>query len=405
MISDRWRYRFAWLLALLALIILPLSALIIILNPAGQDERYLEILVGAIIGCGAPVLGLVILRRQPRNRIGWLWLVFGLAMAYFSLSFALKYQANSTAPGGYSDPLFTALLFGETASIIRLISMMLLILWFPDGQPPSPRWRFMHWWTAAAFVLLTAQLFSEQVPWSDVQGIVSGLPTVANPIGFLPASFNPGLGLLTMIGFFSLVIMTFLAVIAIILRYRHAGAMVRAQILWFVMGSLSYAIFWVFFLVTVDTYPELAGVLGSLAILPFYLAIGIAITRYRLYDINFIIRRTLVYTLLSATLALVFIGAVTLLQRLFQAVTGQQSPISIVVSTLAIAALFNPLRLRIQNTIDRSFFRQKYNAEHALAEFAVTARDETDIEKLSAQLVSVASMAFEPESIGLWLKK
>ena len=403
--KDNRYYRFAWALALPALILLPVSAIIVILNPAGQDERYLEILSGAIISCGAPILGLVILRQQPRNRIGWLWLVYGLSMAFFSLAFALKYQANSAAPGSYSDPLFTMLIFSETASIIRLMSSMLLILWFPDGQPPSPRWRFIHWWAAVSFVLLTLQLFAEQIPWSDIQGVVGGLPTVANPIGFLPDSLNPTLSLLMTIGFFSLLIMSFLAVVSIIIRYRSAGATVRAQILWFVMGSLSYAIVWIIFLLTIDTYPELAGALGNLAILPFYFAIGIAITRYRLYDLNVIIRRTLVYTLLTASLALVFFGGVTLLQNLFQAISGQQSPVSIVLSTLAIAALFNPLRLRIQNTIDRSFYRKKYNAEKALAEFSATARDETDIEQLSDHLIAVASMAFEPESVGLWMKK
>ena len=403
--KDNRYYRFAWALALPALILLPVSAIIVILNPAGQDERYLEILSGAIISCGAPILGLVILRQQPRNRIGWLWLVYGLSMAFFSLAFALKYQANSAAPGSYSDPLFTMLIFSETASIIRLMSSMLLILWFPDGQPPSPRWRFIHWWAPISFVLLSLQLFAEQIPWSDIQGVVGGLPTVANPIGFLPKSLNPALSLLMTIGFFSLLAMSLLAVVSIIIRYRSAGATVRAQILWFVMGSLGYAIFWVLFLLTSDTYPELAGALGNLAILPFYFAIGIAITRYRLYDFNVIIRRTLVYTLLTASLALVFFGGVTLLQNLFQAISGQQSPVSIVLSTLAIAALFNPLRLRIQNTIDRSFYRKKYNAEKALAEFSATARDETDIEQLSDHLIAVASMAFEPESVGLWMKK
>jgi hypothetical protein len=406
-VNDRRLYRFAGALALLALIILPISAMIIILNPAGQDERYLEILSGAIISCGAPILGMVILRQQPRNRIGWLWLIYGLSIAFFSLSYALKFQANSSDPGRYSDPLFAMLLFSETASIIRLISLVLLILWFPDGRPPSPRWRFIHWWAAISLILISLQLFSEQVPWDDIQGIVGGAPTVENPVGFLPEILNPTLSLLMMIGFFSILAMSFLAILSIISRYRSAGGMVRAQILWFVMGSISYAIVWVAFLILLDRDPnvELAGVLQILAILPFYLAVGIAITRYRLYDINVIIRRTLVYGLLTAALALVFFGGVTLLQSLFQAISGQQSPISIVLSTLVIAALFNPLRLRIQNSTDRRFYRKKYDAEQTLAGFAEKARDETDIEKLSTELIAVVSAAFEPESVGLWLKK
>jgi hypothetical protein len=388
----------------MSLVILPVSALLILLNPAGQDERYLEILLGAIAGCGAPILGMVILKQQPRNRIGWLWLVYGLAMALFSLSFALKYQANSSPPPGYSDPLFTMLLFSETASIIRLIGVVLLILWFPDGQPPSCRWRFMHWWVGIAFVFMTLQLFSVRVPWTEVEGVVGGAPTVANPIGFLPDRLNPVFNILTPIGFFSIIGMSLLAVVSIIVRYRSAGQMVRTQIRWFVLGSISYALVIVGFLIFLEFNEVIAGVLGSLAILPFYLAIGIAITRYRLYDIDLIIRKTLVYAILTVALALLYFGLVTLLQSLSASVFGLRSPVIIVLSTLAIAALFNPLRRRIQDVIDRRFYRKKYDAEAALARFAQAARNETDIQCLNEALLEVIQETVQPEEIRIWIK-
>ena len=133
---------------------------------------------------------------------------------------------------------------------------------------------------------------------------------------------------------------------------------------------------------------------------------GVAILRYKLYDVDIVIRRTLVYTALTALLALVYSGSVVLLQRLFGALTGvAQSPLAIVVSTLAIAALFTPLRRRIQNWIDRRFFRKKYNAQQVLAQFALTARDETDLDALTTELVHVVQETMQPRQVSVWLRE
>jgi hypothetical protein len=135
------------------------------------------------------------------------------------------------------------------------------------------------------------------------------------------------------------------------------------------------------------------------------LAILLAILRYRLWDIDLVIRRTLVYSLLTVLLGLVYLGGVTLLQSLFISVSGQQSPAAVVVSTLTIAALFNPLRRGVQGFIDRRFYRRKYDAEQALAEFAAAARSETDLEAMTSRLIGVVAESLQPAHVALWLSK
>ena len=402
--NETWLRRTAWVLALLALASLLVSVILILLNQVAQDGRYLELLSGAIVTCGAPILGLVILKQQPRNRIGWLWLFYALAVSFLSLSYSI-YYLNHTAGAVPSGLMLVSLLFSESANVIRIICMVLLMLLFPDGQPPSARWRFLYGWTAVAFIMLTSGNFLERVNWTETDGFIGGPGNVNNPLGFIPESLTSLIGILTALGFFSLLAIMILAAMSIIIRYRSAGQQVRAQIQWFVMGGVIFAATFIAAVFLIPSSGDLAGAMGNLAVIPFYLAIGIAITRYRLYDIDLIIRRTLVYAALTLTLALVYFASVLLLQNLFETLTGQgQSPLALVISTLAIAALFNPLRKRIQNDLDRRFFRKKYDAEQTLAAFAAGLRQEVDLEQISRSLLAVTAESMQPESVSLWVK-
>lgn len=201
-----------------------------------------------------------------------------------------------------------------------------------------------------------------------------------------------------------------------IYRYRRLSTGVqRQQIKWVIVG-LCAGIMGFLFIVLIsgilnikegeNAFIEVAINIGTyicISLIP--ISIGLGVLRYRLWDIDVIIRKTLVYTLLSAVLALVYFGSVTLLQSAVSAVSGQQSAVATVLSTLLIAALFTPLRRRVQNWIDRRFYRQKYDAQQVLAAFAVTARDETNLENLTKELQRVVGETMQPEEVGVWLQK
>ena len=215
----------------------------------------------------------------------------------------------------------------------------------------------------------------------------------------------------------------FACIPAQIYRYRHADSQQRQQIKWGILGIVSFVLFYVgtWFLFGYwlpQTLPALQQQSAlalryefiriqvmSLGGLSLPIALGIAVLRYRLWDIDVIIRRTLQYSLLTGLLALTYFGLIIVLQSAFTAITGQRdNPFITVISTLAIAALFNPLRRRVQDGIDRRFYRKKYDAAKTLAAFAATCRDETDLDKLTASLIAVVQETMQPEHVSLWLK-
>ena len=274
---------------------------------------------------------------------------------------------------------------------------MFLPLLFPDGHPPSHRWRPVAWLGGLSIgltvVLYTIVYWPERGP-----ALVTGdeMPSHASHVLQVLVDFIA----------FPMMLVGLGAVISVLVRFRRARGDERQQIKWFASAAALSLLWIIVFGQSTRGLPEAIVALSFLLVIPSIpIATGIAILRYRLYDIDLIINRTLVYGSLTLMLALVYFGGVTVTQALFTALTGQeeQPQLAIVVSTLVIAALFTPLRRRIQSFIDRSFYRRKYDAAKTLEEFSMKLRDDTDLDALSDDLVGVVRETMQPAHVSLWL--
>lgn len=342
------------------------------------------------------VTGALIVSRQPRNPVGWLLLLEGaLAIAR---PVDLFFMNLATPPAQPSALFLIGLWLWGGSWLLYIFPIPFILLYFPTGRPPSRRWRWLAVFGLAlcAFFLLFTSTLKEWQTLSDYGW------SVRNPIGIhdLPFPMAPwGVALITFIG---------LSVVSLFVRYRRAPAVERQQIKWLLYAAgLFFVVYFSGFSLSDSRgmVRDLNALLLGLGVLAFPIAVGIAILRYRLYDIDVVIRKTLVYAALTALLALVYFGSVILLQSLFGALAGiEQSTLAVVISTLMIAALFSPLRRRLQGTIDRRFFRKKYDAQQVLARFAQTARDETDLDALLAELVRVVDETLQPEQVSVWLR-
>jgi hypothetical protein len=281
-----------------------------------------------------------------------------------------------------------------------------LILLFPDGRLPSRRWRPLAWFSGAVMALLSAGIVFNP-------GTLEGFEGVRNPFGleqypWINDAFPVVLPLLP------LCILASAASLA--LRYRQAGSEVREQIKWVAFAALFVGLLFMIDIgASVLLVPTSASgrepswlafldQVGFVSYAGVPIAVGIAVLKYRLYDIDIIINRALVYGPLTAMLALIYVGSVVGMQAAFRATTGQESTVAVVASTLAIAALFNPLRRRVQAFVDRRFYRSRYDARKTLEAFSAKLRDQTDLEALNGNLVGVVRETMQPEHVSLWLR-
>jgi hypothetical protein len=319
-----------------------------------------------------------------------------LSVAYGYADYAL-YARDDSLPGGE----LAAWLANWLPIAPVFVAPCFLFLLFPDGRPASPRWRPVIW--AVGVVAVVAILAAALDP-----GRLYSFPTVENPFG--PA--DP-LGEIARFANdltdFAAIPVFLVSLASMVARLRHARGRERLQLKWVAyaaaLTATSFAASFLAGLLTdwrvpADTF-FLLGVVGF-ACIP--VAASVAILRHRLYDIDAIINRTLVYGTLSVVLALVYLGGVVSLQRVFVSLTGQESQLAVVASTLTIAALFNPLRRRVQAFVDRRFYRRKYDARQTLEAFGARLRDETDLDALNDELVAVVRETLQPAQVSLWLR-
>jgi hypothetical protein len=347
-----------------------------------------------------PLVGALIASRRPENPIGWICLAAGL--------FWMSIVVEASIPGSASYPvIIDALLQWTWVPPVGLLGIYMILL-FPDGKLPSRRWHPFAWFAGAVMVLTSVAVTLSPGPLEDHPGVSNPLGLEGHSIVAQVLARAPVL----------LPICILASALSLVWRYRHSGGEVRLQIRWVAFAaslvSVAYAVTAVsgiFFAPEASTNeqaPPLWLALLQDAVLVSYagvpIAVGFAVLRYRLYDIDLIINRTLVYGSLTVLLASAYVGGVVGLQAIFRGLTGQESTLAVVASTLAIAALFNPLRRRVQAFVDRRFYRKKYDARKTLETFSGRLRDETDLHTLSSDLVAVVRETMQPAHVSLWVR-
>ena len=339
------------------------------------------------------VLGVLIASRQPWNPIGWLFCGIAVTGSLMSLSRGVAefWLDGNGVPDWLGE---TAAWYGDVSWILVILpAATFLLLLFPDGRLPSRGWRPVAWCAGVGIALLF--LADSQSP-----GPLADYPELANPYGV----DSPLRDVLEGIAALSLAVAIAGSPLALIMRFRRAAREQRQQIKWLALAGAVAAVIFVVALLVYDVVT--AGVADGaimLGILMLPVAAGLAILRYRLYQIDVVINRTLVYGALTATLAAAYLGSVLLLQLALSPLT-EQSDLAIAGSTLAVAALFRPARARIQHAVDRRFYRRRYDAARTLESFGVRLRDEVDLEALGGELRAAAADTMQPAHVSLWLR-
>jgi hypothetical protein len=341
-----------------------------------EDILWWSVLIPALVPAYATVGALVVARR-PGNPVGWLCLALGALVALEDVAWQI--------PSQYATPALETALGLVQALVFPPLPFMLLLLVFPDGQLPSRRWQFVVWLALGAAGLGSLAVVVGPTTYA---GRVAG--NVAWPVSLLALLAS---------------------VISLFFRWRGSGGVERQQLKWLAYTGVSIAVALLGgvasgYVSGEYSYPTVLILSVAIAGLTIGIpiAIGVAMLRHHLYDVDLFINRTLVYGVLTVALVLVYLGGVVVLQQVLRTLVGKESQLAVVASTLAVAALFAPLRRRIQSSIDRLFYRRKYDARKTLEVFSARLRDETDLESLGGALVGVVRETMEPAHVSLWLR-
>ena len=385
--SDRGLVRVG---ALLTVVYVALTVIVVLLAALNEGE-LIYVIQTTLTGFTAfAIVGSLLVSRRPRNTIGWLFLSFGLASAAYGICIEVATYGLITAPGSIpSAPIAGWLVFWFVESFVMLLAFSILL--FPSGKLPSRRWR------PVAVALGIWGLMSWAIPafGSAAIGPQSDMP---NPF-FVPA-LRPVSDALTPFALLILLTPFLVAVTSLVARYRASSAAERQQLKWVLLA----AILMVAFLGAAAIRWPLGGVANFLSFAVLPAAIGIAILRYRLFDIDHLINRTLVYGATSGVIAIVFFAGIVALQPVLRPLTGG-SDFAVAAATLLAFALFQPIRRRVQDTVDRRFDRSRYDVARTLDAFTEDLRDEVDLDDLRADLIAAVRQTMSPAHASLWLRE
>jgi hypothetical protein len=372
----------------------------------GNSGADLLVAVGvAVVLLLFPIAGIVIATRQPANPIGWILLAIGAGWGLLAGATGYADYGIRLHPGSLpAADVAAALTLTVWAPPVGLTGTFLLLL-FPDGRLPGRRWR----WVAVVAAAATCACVAGGLLDPDVldEGAYAG---TRNPMGVDALS-----GVAAVLDYAVLVLAVAMVVSAtsLVVRFRRAGRVEREQVKWLAAAAgVSAGIYLVDLCIAVAVSgsgpePVWRLVLDNVFVLSLGLipvAIGIAVLRYRLYEIDVIIRRTLVYALLVSTLAVLYFAGVFGIQAAVRSVSGQSGTLAVTVSTLLVAAAFQPLRARIQRAVDHRFYRGRYDAARTLESFSERLREQVEIEAVSGEVVAVVRQTLQPAHVSLWLR-
>jgi hypothetical protein len=341
------------------------------------------------------VVGVLIVARRPENAIGWLFSAIGLLGATGLLAGEYAQYAYVTRSAALPGAIMAAWYASWVSYPWFGLTVLFTLLLFPTGRLLSPRWRPIAWLAGSLIAVATTVVaLQPELPLQDEQH------AIPNPIG-IAGMVSPVQGTAGALNAVLLAFTTVAAFVSLAIRFRRARGEERQQLKWFAYAG---ALVLVFLLGGPLILPGGSALGTGLLIALFPVAAGIAILRYRLYDIDRLINRTLVYGLLTALLGGAYAGAVLVLGQIFGNVGGDPPSWAIAGATLAVAALFQPARRRIQQVVDQRFNRRKFDAAKTVEAFSARLRDEVDLDALAAELLTVANQTMQPTTMSLWLQ-
>ena len=391
---NPWRRGLAWLIAAITVVLLGYS--LVLRTRSGPGLTVL----GEVGGLNllspfiSVLIGALVIDRKGNHPVGWMFCLSGLGWGLYEVGFVTGFYSTA----GQTSPGQDAIIWLTTwASMLAFgLTPVLVVYLFPNGKLPGPGWRW-------AFRGAIVAVVNGAVSFAFAPGPYYDLPALVNPYG-LKGVAGDVMTVLTAIAWPLLLTAVIAGVVSLRQRSRSASLEERQQIKWLLLAGLTLVAFLVFWSVNdIMGQREVAAAVAGLFLPVLPIALGIAILRHRLYDIDVLINRTLVYGSLSAVLALVYLGTVVVSQRVLSAFTTD-SNIAIAASTLAVAALFRPVRARIQQFIDRRFYRQKYDAMATVGRFSTQLRHEVDLDALQDELLAAVGQALQPDTAAVWLR-